>query len=252
MTRALFLSCSRTKTPQAGTMPAVDRYDGPAFRTLRLWRERAGDLKVWVLSAEHGLISGDMEIPDYDRRMDSARAAELRDGARERLTRIAEAHSFSSALVCMADAYAAVFPDRFPDGVEMEKARGRIGGKISRLKAWLGGDDIPPFAGAFSAEARKASIGGKLVYASAAKGMALARAALARGDAAAMNWQSWHVPVDDKQVGAKWLAAELSGLPVSRFRTADALRVLRIWGIPYNGEKHASQKFFLKRPLVGI
>ena len=233
-TRALFLSCSRAKKPGAGLERAVERYDGPAFRTLRLWEKNAGDLRVWVLSAEHGLISGDAKIPDYDRRMDAARAAELRDDTAEKLARIAAEHSFSAALVCMANAYAAAFPARFPGGAEMERAVGRIGGKISRLKTWLGGDDLRPFAGEISDEEREARIGGKTVRASAARGMALAREGLARGAAGAANWQTWHVPADGGRVAAKWLAAELSGLPVSRFRTADALRVLRIWGIPYN------------------
>lgn len=243
MTRALFLSCSRAKVPQAGLLPAARRYDGPAFRTLRRWRDKAGDLRVWVLSAEHGLIPEDEPIADYDRRIAPERIPELRAQTEERLAGIAAAHSFSAALVCMADAYAAVFPDRLPNGAAMERAGGKIGGKISRLKAWLGGDDLRPFAGAgeLSAEERAARIGGKLVRASAAQGMAVARAALARGDAAAMNWQSWHVPVDDRRVAAKWLAAELSGLPVARFRTADALRVLRSWGIPYNSDCEEKQ-----------
>ena len=234
MTRALFLSCSRTKNPSPGLLPAVSRYDGPAFRTLRRHREAAGDLRVWVLSAAHGLIPEDREIPDYDRQMDAKRAAELRDDTEAKLSGIAAENAFSSALICMADSYASAFPARFPNGAKMERANGRIGGKISHLKTWLGGDDILPFAGEMSTEEREAQIGGITVRASAARGMALACEALARGDAKTANWQTWHVPVDGGRVAAKWLAAELSGLPVSRFRTADALRVLRIWGIPYN------------------
>lgn len=234
MTRALFLSCSRAKNPAAGLLPAVERYNGPAFRTLRLWRDKAGDLRVWVLSAEHGLISGNDEIADYDRRMDAARVAELQEETEEKLSGIAAAHSFSAALICMADAYASAFPARFPNGAEMERAGGRIGGKISRLKTWLGGDDIAPFAGKMSAEEREARIGGRVFCASAARGMALAREGLAQGGTAAANWQTWHVPVEGGCVGAKWLVAQLTRLPVSRFRTADALRVLRVWGIPYN------------------
>ena len=215
-------------------MPAVQRYDGPAFRTLRRWRDCAGDLWVWVLSAEFGLISGDEKIPDYDRRVDAARAVELQGETRRELAAIAVKHSFSSALICMADSYASAFPDRLSNGVAIERAGGKIGGKISRLKAWLGGDDVRPFAGDISGEGREARIGGEVIRASAVEGMALARAGLARDAAGVANWQTWFVPVGGNRVGAKWLVAELSGLPVSRFRTADALRVLRVWGIPYN------------------
>ena len=232
--RALFLSCSRAKNPQAGLLPAAQRYDGPAFRVLRRWRDRAGDLLVWVLSAQHGLMPGDEKILDYDRQMDAVRAAELRSETGRKLAAIAENHSFSAALICMADTYAAAFPAYLSNGVEIERAGGKIGGKISRLKTWLGGNDTPPYAGDISNEAREARIGGEVIRASAAQGMALARDGLARGATGAANWQTWFVPVDDKRVGAKWLVAELSGLPVSRFRTADALRVLRAWGIPYD------------------
>lgn len=234
MTRALFLSCSQAKNPAAGLLPAVERYNGPAFRTLRLWREQAGNLRVWVLSAEHGLIPENKKIANYDRRMDAARAAELREGTAAKLSNIAAAHSFSSVLICMADAYTPAFPTHFLNDAGVERAGGRIGGKISRLKTWLGGDNIAPFAGEISAKKREARIGRKVYRVSAAQGMALARKGLAQDGTAAANWQTWHVPVAGGCVGAKWLVAKLTKLPVSQFRTADALRVLRIWGIPYN------------------
>ena len=35
MTRLLVVACSKSKRPDARSMPAIDRYDGPAFRQLR-------------------------------------------------------------------------------------------------------------------------------------------------------------------------------------------------------------------------
>ena len=54
----LILACSRRKRPDDGLLPAIERYDGPAFRVLRRYlRERpAGAPDVFILSAEHGLI----------------------------------------------------------------------------------------------------------------------------------------------------------------------------------------------------
>ena len=215
-------------------MPAIERYDGPAFRTLRLWRKKAGDLQVWVLSAGYGLIPERQKIPDYNQQITPDIIPALRADTVVKLQNIMAECPFSSALVCMADTYASVFPDHFPNGVRVEKAGGKIGGKISHLKSWLGGDDIQPFIGDISSEVREVRIGGRVIRASAAQGISLARKGLMRGEAAIANWQTWHVPVDNKQVAVKWLVAELTGLPVSRFRTADALRVLRVWGIPFS------------------
>ena len=60
MTRALFLSCSKRKSPEAGLIPAIRRYEGPRFRVLRSYLRDAGKdpLLIWILSAEHGLIRG--------------------------------------------------------------------------------------------------------------------------------------------------------------------------------------------------
>ena len=41
MTRLLIVACSRAKRPDAGSLPAIDRYDGPAFRLLRRARGHA-------------------------------------------------------------------------------------------------------------------------------------------------------------------------------------------------------------------
>src|SRR6185369_6280849 len=78
--RLLILGCSATKRRDPGAMPAIERYDGPMWRTLRaaLSEIRPVDRpRVAVLSAEHGFIPSLMPIADYDRRMDRARAAEL-------------------------------------------------------------------------------------------------------------------------------------------------------------------------------
>ena len=62
--RMLILACSRRKRLDEGLLPAIDRYDGPAFRVLRRFlRERpAGAPDVLILSAKHGLIAHDLPI----------------------------------------------------------------------------------------------------------------------------------------------------------------------------------------------
>lgn len=80
MQRLLILACSQRKRPEASPLPAIERYDGPAFRVLRRYCRLIQDsgLIVYVVSAEFGLISAEKTIPTYDRRMTSERAEDLR------------------------------------------------------------------------------------------------------------------------------------------------------------------------------
>jgi len=65
MQRLLILACSQRKRPGASSLPAIERYDGPAFRVLRRYCRLNQDngLFVYVLSAEFGLIPVKQPIP---------------------------------------------------------------------------------------------------------------------------------------------------------------------------------------------
>lgn len=78
MTRPLIcMPCSATKSSAPGEIPALHRYDGPMWRTLRAGLDGHGNLDVWFLSAQFGFHPVTMRIPDYERRMTASRAAEL-------------------------------------------------------------------------------------------------------------------------------------------------------------------------------
>jgi hypothetical protein len=59
-------------------MPAIDRYDGPAFYVLRRYLREIDDrqLRIYILSAEFGIINVRKLIHDYDRLMTHSRARE--------------------------------------------------------------------------------------------------------------------------------------------------------------------------------
>ena len=91
--RLLIMSCSATKRDDAGELEALQRYDGPMWRTLRArldelpaavraFDEGVGELEILVLSARFGFINARSPIADYDQAMTPARAAELRDQVR--------------------------------------------------------------------------------------------------------------------------------------------------------------------------
>ena len=105
--RMLILACSQRKRSDEGLLPAVERYDGPAFRVLRRFL-RGGSSKapvVLILSAEHGLIPHDLPIAAYDRRMTPARARELRPLVLAELDRMIDSCSSPEILVVAGRQY---------------------------------------------------------------------------------------------------------------------------------------------------
>lgn len=88
-TRLVIIACSQRKRPDAGLLPAIDRYDGPLWQTLRTI-DRPGTLaQAAVLSAHFGLRDARWtELPDYDTPMTDAIAdAMVRGGITTRWPR---------------------------------------------------------------------------------------------------------------------------------------------------------------------
>ena len=71
----LIAACSRRKRPEEGLLPAIERYDGPAFRvSRRFMRESPSEPpEVLILAAEYGPIPHDLPVAVYDREMTPAR-----------------------------------------------------------------------------------------------------------------------------------------------------------------------------------
>jgi hypothetical protein len=152
--RLLFLACSATKRPDAGLLPAIDRYDGPAFRLLRKHLRAhtgaAGTLDMLILSAEFGLIAADTLIPCYDRRMDAWRAIELRPQVRAQAQSLLSSRpSYTATLTNLGKVYTytltwdeATTPllGRLRFGI-VTHAQGRIGQRLQQMKRWLEAGD---------------------------------------------------------------------------------------------------------------
>ncbi len=130
----LIVACSQRKRLDSGPLPAIDRYDGPAFRTLRkakregYWPE---SLEMLILSAEFGLIEAGTLIPWYDRRMTPARAAELQPAVSRVLG--ARLPDYGRIFVNLGRAYLPVLPPMPP----ATYAGGGIGRRSAQMKAWL-------------------------------------------------------------------------------------------------------------------
>jgi hypothetical protein len=142
MNRLLILACSQKKNPTPGALPAVVRYDGPAFRVLRRFlRECPGErLTVLILSAEHGLIESGRPILSYDRRMSPGRAREVRDQVLSTAAVALSSGRWKSIAVCAGRAYRHALDgirEMAPEGVPIAFLGGGLGRRLTNLRAWL-------------------------------------------------------------------------------------------------------------------
>lgn len=140
--RLLLLSCSQRKLDTPGTMPALDRYDGPAFKVVRRYLREIADpeLGIFVLSAEYGLIDRNHPIPDYDRKMDAQRAAELRDSSVAALEEILRQQLYAEVFVCTSRTYLGALPWIEEIHRQVRFAAPGQGKKLTSLRRWLRGE----------------------------------------------------------------------------------------------------------------
>ena len=145
MKRLVILACSQRKVQAKHVMPAMDRYDGPAYKVVRKWLRTIPDARLHhdflILSAEFGLISDSLSIPYYDRRMTVERAEELHGETLDALKPILSAGIYRAVFVYMGKTYRraiegvnAFFPD-------IQYSHGGIGMQLSQLRQFLYNDE---------------------------------------------------------------------------------------------------------------
>jgi len=88
MISCLLLACSKRKRPAVGCVPALELYDGGAYRVVRKLRREQGlpaNLHILILSARYGLLRAEDLIENYDQLMDAVRAEEMSASVSARL-----------------------------------------------------------------------------------------------------------------------------------------------------------------------
>ncbi|ACM39305.1 hypothetical protein Avi_9566 (plasmid) [Allorhizobium ampelinum S4] len=78
--RLIILACSATKRAEPDYMPALERYDGPLWKTLRAADPEGMKASVAFLSARLGFRAADTPIEMYDARMTPEIAAAIKAG----------------------------------------------------------------------------------------------------------------------------------------------------------------------------
>lgn len=145
MTRLLIVSCSQVKRPDARSMEAIERYDGPVFRTLRKARSAGllADVRTMILSTKYGMIPEYWMIDDYDQRITPARAAELAGATSVTLWRWLGQNDCSDVFVNVGRGYAPALAgfDEWclQHGIIVTQAAGGIGERLTQTRAWLEG-----------------------------------------------------------------------------------------------------------------
>jgi len=233
----LVMSCSQRKREESGLLPAIERYDSPAFRVLRHFlRERPSNtLDIFIVSAKFGLISSNQLIPNYDQRMTVSRAQELNLSITAKLNHILSSQRYEDFCLCMGKDYLRTI-DGYSEFVTHELTSkiitGPPGKKIAELYAWLYGQSLGQqlFLQAIT-PGDKTKLRGIEINATPVQVLEVARRALAEGQGQPTNYFSWYVQIDEEQVAPKWLVSQLLGLPLNAFTTSEACRLLAQLGI---------------------
>jgi hypothetical protein len=247
--RLLIMRASMRKRPDAAEMPALERYDGPRFQVLRKYlRSMPGDPPlVRVVSSEHGLMTLDQPIAEYDRRMTRERALELQPTVLADLAALVQAQPVREVLVVIDKQYllALIGFEQVLDGIPVSIAGETQGRKLATLRSWLYGEE----AARTNREVRKQSptnprqptvvrsvamtfrVGGKRFTTSAGEALSVARHAITEGEKAATRITRWYVPVDGGRIGPKWLVSKVSGVPRNDFQASAARSILERLGI---------------------
>lgn len=233
--RLLLFACSARKRRDAGPLPAIERYDGPAFRVLRRYLARAGDtaLCVHILSARYGVIPAAMPLPAYDERLTATRAVALRPEIERTLAAVVGRQRWQSCFIYGGRAYYALMASvlvALDSAPPVARPDGPPGVRLARLRAWLDGGT--------SADESAAAVGGTVprlrgvrVDLTAEQALARLRETLASASGGSESAAVWVVDMESALLPAKRAASVLTGLPKTAFGTTEAVRLLRQLGL---------------------
>ena len=236
--RLLILSCSQRKHSTPDLLPALKRYDGPAYRVmnkfLRVYPSEAQSLDVYILSAEFGLIPSGKPIPNYDRRMTPQRIGKFQQPTLSELKQILNGKEYQEFFISMGKDYLRVldgYKSLTSTDLDVTVSQGSMGYKLVELRNWLHKHvSVPPDDYTKVAKQGKATLRGIEIVLTSEQVMEKINDALAKGNNIP-KYQMWYVQVGDKRVPLKWVVNQLTGLPVSAFHTNEAKRVLQQLGV---------------------
>ena len=136
----LIISCSQRKVETPESLPALERYDGVVYRTLRKAKREGwfpSNLDVLIISAAYGLLPNYQPINDYERRITPERARQLLPAIQRQLQTYINGRKYTQVFINLGKVYMQTL-EGFDWGlVSTMEASGGIGQKTSQMKAWL-------------------------------------------------------------------------------------------------------------------
>ena len=144
--RLLILSCSQRKHSNPSLLPALERYDGPAFQVvnkfMRVRPFEAQFLDVYILSAKFGLIPSGQLIPNYDHRVTLQKVRELQLPTLTELKKVLADRQYDELFISMGKDYLRVlvgYESLIPANLKVVISTGVMGRKQAELRNWLHG-----------------------------------------------------------------------------------------------------------------
>ncbi|MGH9907003.1 MAG: DUF6884 domain-containing protein [Pyrinomonadaceae bacterium] len=141
MRSLLLVACSRRKRRTRKLLPAIERYDGGAYRVIRK-AQREGSIRrkvdIKIISAKFGLIDGMTAIPFYEQRMTKRRARDLKPRIQRALRMWMSLKNYSEVYVDLGHDYVVAIEGwTVHPGITLLAGSGRIGERLRDLKRWL-------------------------------------------------------------------------------------------------------------------
>ena len=139
--RLLIMSCCQTKTDDPGEIPALERYAGTLFQTLKK-QGIPDDVDVMILSAnpEHPLIRINHPLSKYDTRMTKDRQKELLEDDSFTGLLVGTLKGYDDVLLASGKDYRDVVTAGMVQDMDydhLSQTGGSIGGQRKQLKEWL-------------------------------------------------------------------------------------------------------------------
>lgn len=236
--RLLILSCSQKKRSTKDLLPALERYDGPAFRVLnKFHRTNTSSEKlpdVYIMSARYGLIPSNKPIPFYDQKISSQRILELQEPTLKKLDHLLTDNQYIESFLSMSKNYLRVL-----DGYDsltsanhnVIVSEGSMGCKLAELRHWLyQGESTVDVDDTKNLNQGSASLRGIEITLTPEQIINKINAVL-RTETNFPKYNTWYMEIGERKLPIKWIVKQLTGLPVSSFHTSEARRVLKHLGI---------------------
>jgi hypothetical protein len=232
----VILGCSQRKKKTSHLLPAIDRYDGPAFQVLRKYSRDNAEVRrgTYILSGRFGLIDAEFPTPRYSHRLKPADLSILQASVESQVKQAVDTVQPESVFVSVGVQYWPLLEEPISREISSDKlivATGSIGGRASRLAHWLRSGEPDNHEVPNSQFCGEATLLGTTIRLTHSEILRKANEVRSIDPEGALRFQTWFVELGNERVAPKWLVGILFDKPVVRFRTADARRVLSQLGV---------------------